>query len=85
MIRRLFWAVVGIGLGAVVGAQVMRSISKAKARYAPPALARGAMGRAAMLKERLTDAIAAGAEEMARAEADIRTELDLPPSRDFGP
>lgn len=83
MIRRLFWGVVGLGLGAVVGAQVMRSVSKAKSRYAPPALARGAMGKISLLKERLSDAIAEGAEEMARAEADIRIGLDLPPSGDL--
>ena len=79
MIRRLFWAIVGIGLGAVVGAQVVRWANRTKQRYSPPNIARQAGGRIAGLKDRLMDAVAEGAAEMARAEAEIRTELDLPP------
>ena len=38
--RRVFWGLVGIGLGAVVGAQVVRWANRTKAKYAPPNLAR---------------------------------------------
>lgn len=77
--RRVFWGLVGIGLGAVVGGQVVRWANKTKQRYSPPNLAREAAGRFAGLGDRLREAIAAGAQEMTVREAEIRTELNLPP------
>lgn len=85
MIRRIFWGVVGIGLGAVVGAQVVRWANRTKQRYSPPNIAKRAGGRLETLVERVKDAVAEGAAEMARAEAEIRTELDLPPGGSFRP
>jgi hypothetical protein len=77
-VKRLFWALVGIGLGAVVGAQVVRWAGKTKQRYSPPNLAREAGGKVASLADRLKEAVAAGLEEMTHAEAEIRADLGLP-------
>lgn len=76
--RRVFWGLVGVGLGVVVGAQVVRWANKTKARYSPPNVAREAGGKLASLVERARDAVAAGAEEMAAREAELRHELGLP-------
>jgi uncharacterized membrane protein YccC len=76
--RRLFWGVVGIGIGAVVGAAVVRWAARTKQRYSPPNLAREAGGAAADLATRLREAIEAGRDEMSRAELEIRAELGLP-------
>jgi hypothetical protein len=76
--RRLFWGVVGIGIGAVVGVSIVRWAAKTKERYSPPNIAREAGGVASDFAGRLRDAIEAGREEMARAEMEIRAELGLP-------
>lgn len=76
--RRLFWALLGVGLGAVVGIRVTRWANQTKQRYSPPALARGAGGKLAGLKERLADAVREGLEEMTAREAEIRDDLGLP-------
>jgi len=78
-VRRIFWGLVGIGLGVVVGAQVVRWTNKTKAKYAPPNLAREAGGKIAGLADRLRSTVELGLEEMAQAEAEIRADLGLPP------
>lgn len=79
MLRRIFWALVGLGLGAVVGVQLVRWAQQTRSRYAPPNLAREAAGRFAGLRERVRDALEAGSEEMITREAEIRAEIGLPP------
>lgn len=76
--RRLFWGVVGIGIGAVVGVGVVRWAAKTKQKYSPPNIAREAGGAAANFMTRLRDAVDAGRDEMVRAEHEIRAELGLP-------
>ena len=76
--KRVFWGLVGLGAGVVVGVAVVRWANKAKERYAPPALAREAGAAAASFFDRLRDAFDAGRDEMARAEDEIRAELGLP-------
>jgi histidinol-phosphate/aromatic aminotransferase/cobyric acid decarboxylase-like protein len=78
-VRRIFWGLVGIGLGAVVGAQIVRWTNKTKAKYAPPNLAREAGGKIAGFADRLRSTVELGLEEMAQAEAEIRADLGLPP------
>lgn len=78
--RRLFWGLVGVGLGVVVGAQVVRWAGRTKQRYSPPNLAREAGGKLERLGARLRDAVEAGLEEMTVREAEIRAELNLPPA-----
>jgi len=79
MFKRLFWALIGIGLGAVIGMAVVRWAGQTKQRYAPPNLAREAAGRFAGLRDRVRDAIEAGAEEMVVREAELRSEIGLTP------
>jgi len=78
-VRRLFWGVVGIGLGAAVGISSVRWVGKTKQKYSPPNMARTASGKLAGLGERLKGAIAEGAQEMVAREAELRAELNLPP------
>ncbi len=73
--RRIFWGLVGVGLGVVVGAQVVRWANRTKAKYSPPNLAREAGGKIAGFRE----TVQRGLEEMDQAEAEIRAELGLPP------
>jgi len=77
-VKRVFWGMVGIGLGAVVGAMVVRWAGKTKERYSPPNLAREAGGKMASFADRLKGAVSAGLEEMTHAEAEIRADLGLP-------
>lgn len=76
--RRLFWMMVGLGAGAVIGVSVARWAHETKQRYSPPNLARGAGSKLDELKARALEALAAGAEEMAQREAELRDELGLP-------
>lgn len=75
--RRVFWGLVGIGIGAAVGIAVVRWAGRTKERYSPPNLARGAGSYAMGLGERLRSAIEAGREEMIVREAELREELGL--------
>lgn len=76
--KRIFWGLVGIGIGVTVGVAVVRWTNKTKQKYSPPNIAREAGSYAAGLGERLRRAIEAGREEMIVKEAEIREELGLP-------
>jgi hypothetical protein len=82
-VRRVFWALVGIGAGAVIGVQVTRWANRTKQRYSPPNVARNAGSKIEDLAARFKDAIEEGLEEMTRAQAEIRAELGLPGSSSF--
>ena len=75
--RRVFWGLVGIGIGAAVGVAVVRWAGKTKERYSPPNLAREAGSAAANFGDRVRKAIDAGRAEMIAREAEIREELGL--------
>jgi hypothetical protein len=77
-VRRVFWGLVGIGIGAAVGIAVVRWAGKTKERYSPPNLAREAGAAVAGVGDRLRAAIDAGRQEMIVREAEIREELGLP-------
>lgn len=77
--KRAFWALVGVGLGAVVGVAVVRWANKTKERYSPPNLAREAGAAASGFLGRVREAIEVGREEMHRAETEIRADIGLPP------
>jgi hypothetical protein len=78
-VRKLFWGIVGIGAGVVIGAAVVRWANRTKARYSPPNLAREASGKLGDLGGRFREAIRAGRDEMTAREMEIREELGLPP------
>jgi len=75
--KKLFWGLVGIGLGAVVGVRAVGAVNKTKQKYAPQNVARQAGSKFEGFAARVKDAIADGLDEMSRAEAAIRTELGL--------
>lgn len=76
--RRIFWGIVGLGAGAVIGVAVVRWAGKTKQRYAPPNIAREAGAVASGFFDRLREAVEVGRDEMARAEVEIRADLGLP-------
>lgn len=76
--RRIFWGLVGIGIGVTVGVAAVRWAGRTKERYSPPNLAREAGSWASSLGERFASAIDAGRQEMIVREAEIREELGLP-------
>ena len=78
--RRVFWGLVGIGIGAAVGVAVVRWAGRTKERYSPPNIAREAGTKAGEIGERLRRAIEAGRAEMIVKEAELREELGLPGS-----
>ena len=78
--KRVFWLVVGVGAGAVVGAQVVRSAREARERYAPTSMARRAGAATVTWKDRLREAYEEGRAEMMLREAELRAEIGLPSS-----
>ena len=65
--RRVFWTLFGIGMGAAVGVGVMRWTRRTAERLTP-----GSMG------ERLGDALDEGRAAMAEREAELRAQLVEP-------
>jgi hypothetical protein len=77
--KRVFWGLVGVGLGVVVGVQVVRWANRTKEKYSPPNLARQGGRKVTGFAERIRETIEMGLQEMDQAEAEIRAELGLPP------
>lgn len=75
--RRIFWSMLGIGIGAVVGVAAVRWAGRTKQRLSPPNLAREAAGAGAAFADRLRDAVEEGRIAMEVREAELRTELGL--------
>ncbi|GAC1417449.1 MAG: hypothetical protein NVSMB57_12390 [Actinomycetota bacterium] len=75
--RRVFWGVLGIGIGAVIGVSVVRAVNRTKQRLSPPNLAREGIERSVALKDRMRDALDAGRAAMIQREAELRTDLKL--------
>jgi hypothetical protein len=78
--KRLFWALVGLGMGAAVGIGVMRWASRTADRLAPQSLAEELLQTAAEWRERLAEALAEGQAAMAEREAELRAQLAEPGS-----
>lgn len=75
--RRIFWTMVGVGIGAAAGVAVVRWAGRTKQRYSPPEVARRAGRRGSAFADRLRDAVEAGREAMLEREAELRAELKL--------
>jgi hypothetical protein len=71
--RRLFFAVVGLGAGLALGVWAVRKVEATTQRLRPEALAASAGARAGSLGERLQEAVASGREAAAAKEAELRT------------
>jgi hypothetical protein len=78
--RRLFWGVVGLGMGAAIGVGVMRWASRTADRLAPRSLAEELLQTAADWRTRLTGALEEGQAAMAEREAELRAQLAEPGS-----
>lgn len=75
--KKIFWGLVGIGLGAVVGARAVQSVNRTKQKYAPQNVARQAGSKLEGLVARVKGAVADGREEMSRAEDELRADLGI--------
>ena len=78
--KRVFWGLVGLGMGAAIGMGVMRWASRTADRLAPQSLASELIQAAADWRERLAAALDAGQVAMAEREAELRARLAEPGS-----
>ena len=82
--KRIFWGLVGLGMGAALGVGVMRWAQRTADRLAPQSLASELVQAAADWRERLSAALAAaldaGQVAMAEREAELRARLAEPGS-----
>jgi hypothetical protein len=78
--RRIFWGLVGLGMGAVIGVGVMRWASRTADRLAPRSLAEEVLQTAADWRGRLGAALEQGQAAMAEREAELRAQLAEPGS-----
>jgi hypothetical protein len=78
--KRIFWGLVGLGMGAVLGVGVMRWAQRAADRLAPQSLASELAQTAADWRGRLSAALEQGQAAMAEREAELRAQLAEPGS-----
>jgi hypothetical protein len=71
--RRLLFAVVGLGAGVTLGIWAVRKVEETTRRLRPDALAASAGARAGSVGGRLRDAVAAGRAAAAAKESELRT------------
>lgn len=70
--RRMFWALLGVGVGAAIGVSVVRWATRTRQAMRPDALAGRAGDTLADWRERLADALEEGKTAMAEREAELR-------------
>lgn len=78
MFRRLFWLVVGVGLGFALSFWLMRAIRQTAARWSPQRVSTDLAGAARAVSQELRRAAAEGRETMRAREAELRAELGAP-------
>ena len=78
--RRIFWALVGVGAGVAIGVSVVRWASRTADRLAPRSLASELLEAAADWRGRLAAALSEGQAAMAEREAELRARLAEPGS-----
>jgi hypothetical protein len=71
-VKRLFWALFGIGVGAVVGAATVRWVGRTAHSLKPDSVARRALHLAGDWRVRLAEAVDEGRLAMAEREAELR-------------
>jgi hypothetical protein len=76
--RRVFWMLFGIGMGAAVGVGLMRWTRRTAEQLTPASVGQRAFDLAQDWRERLGDAIDVGREAMAEREAELRAQLVEP-------
>ena len=80
--KRLFWALVGVGAGAAIGVSAVRWATRTAERLAPSSVAERAWQAAGDWRARLSEAFAEGQAAMAEREAELRARLAEPGSGD---
>lgn len=78
MIRRIFWLALGLGLGVLVGAFVVRRVDQATRAVSPSRLAGGAGHAAGTMVARFREALEEGREAAAAHERDLRSIFEIP-------
>jgi hypothetical protein len=76
--RRVFWMLFGIGMGAAVGVGVMRWTRRTAEQLTPASMSQRAFDLARDWRERLADALEEGRTAMAEREAELRAQLVEP-------
>jgi hypothetical protein len=76
--RRVFWMLFGIGMGAAVGVGVMRWTRRTAEQLMPASVSQRAFEFARDWRERLADALEEGRAAMAEREAELRAQLVEP-------
>ncbi len=83
MIRRLFWALLGLGLGIVLGVRVVRQVDRVQAAARPDAVAERAGRRVGGAQSRLERALAAGRAHARASERELRDRYGVPTLADL--
>jgi hypothetical protein len=73
MLKRVFFAMIGLGAGIALGGYAVRKVEHAQRRLAPDALVAAAGRRAGSLRDRVVQAIEAGRAAAVEREAGLRT------------
>jgi hypothetical protein len=76
--RRAFWTLFGLGMGAAVGIGVMRWAGRTAERLTPRSMSQRSLDLAQDWRERLTNALDEGRAAMAEREAELRAQLVEP-------
>lgn len=82
MLKRIFFTFVGLGIGLLIGAFVVRRMDEASRAVAPGNLAHQAGRAAGTLADRFRAAVAEGQRAMHEREAELRAEYEVPHLRD---
>jgi hypothetical protein len=76
MMRRLFWASLGLGAGAVIGAGVMRWANQTREALRPRSVVGNLADTAADWREWFAEALEAGRAAMAEREEELHARYD---------
>jgi hypothetical protein len=81
--KRVFFTMIGVGAGVVLGGYAVRKAERTRRRLAPNALVAAAGQRVDSLRDRVARAIEVGRAAAAEREAELRTAygIDKPPSQ----
>ncbi len=76
--KRAFWTLFGLGMGAAIGIGVVRWASRTADRLTPQSMGQRVLGAARDWRERIADAVEEGRAAMAEREAELRAQLVEP-------
>ncbi len=76
--KRAFWTLLGLGMGAAIGIGVVRWVSRTAERLTPQSMGQRALDAAHDWRERFAGALEEGRAAMAEREAELRAQLVEP-------